>query len=130
MGWQFAGFYRSYHTRYRMVSGRAYDSTAFSGAAGLIIAHAPPPGLPVYLPLNYYDVGAKWRFYTMKANREDLWTQTRYYADAASLNDATGGAIALLPTAEPTAAAPAGWSAIGRVEDLGGETTSIVIQKQ
>lgn len=125
VAWQFSGFYSSYFTRYRVVSGRSYDSTAFRGAADLIIANAREAA--VYLPVNYYDVGAKWRFYTMKAQRRDLWLRTRYYADSSMLASATAGAIALLPDAP---AIPPGWTAVGRVEDLGGETTAVVVRKQ
>jgi hypothetical protein len=100
--------YRDYHSRYRLASALAYDSTAFGEAAKLIVANPPGQDGVVYLPLNFHDVGAKWRFYTRKLRRTDLWQRTRYFADTSELGTAAPGSIALLPPSGPNVLA--GWS--------------------
>lgn len=127
--WQFNGFYRDYFTRYRVSSGRSYDATAFSGAAGSIIEHAPVGAAGVYLPMNFYDVGAKWRFYALKSGRRDLLLSTHYYADPDTLSGIAPGSVALLPQAGAATPSLPGWSMVAPVVDLGGETTSVVIKK-
>jgi len=127
MAWQFTGFYRRYHTTYRVGSAFAYDSTAFRDAAELIIKSEPAT---VYLPLNYYDVGAKWRFYTTKSHREDLWQRTRYFADVAELADAARDSIALIPHSDTNARAISGWSTAAVATRMTGEPTAAVMRKQ
>jgi len=130
MAWQFASFYRDYHTRYRVGSAYAYDSTAFGEAAKFIVGNPPRQDGVVYLPLNFHDVGAKWRFYTLKLDRTDLWKRTRYFADATELATAAPGSVALLPQPGPNVPAPAGWSTVGAVTSLGRETTAVLVRKQ
>jgi hypothetical protein len=128
MAWQFTGFYRDYHSRYRLASAFAYDSTAFSEAAKLIVANPPGEDGVVYLPLNFHDVGAKWRFYTLKLRRTDLWQRTRYFADTSELGTAAPGSIALLPPSGPNVLA--GWSTVSAATSLGRESTAVLVRKQ
>ena len=130
MAWQFTGFHREYHERYRIASASAYDPTAFRGAAELVIEsdrrHA---ATAIYMPTNFYDAGAKWRFYTRKHDRPALWRNTHYFGDAATLSAAPPDAIAVVPQAGATAAVPDGWTLIGVVSSIGGEPTTAVIRK-
>ena len=81
MVWQFAVFYRDYHSSYRIGSGHVFDPTAFRETAALMIeSDAERAAGAVYLPANFYDVGAKWRFYTQKHDRPSLWLRTTYLA--------------------------------------------------
>ena len=129
MVWQFTGFYREYHGRYRLESARAYDPTGFRDAAELIIrSDGERAAAAVYLPTNFYDVGAKWRFYTIKHHRPSLWARTKYFGDIAVV-DAPPGSLALLPQSAATAAPPDGWSTIGVVQNLPGETTAALLRR-
>jgi 4-amino-4-deoxy-L-arabinose transferase-like glycosyltransferase len=129
MAWQFSGFYRDYLGRYRIASARSYDPTAFRGAAELIIAHdRESAAAAIYLPENYYDVSAKWRFYTGKHNVPSLWGRTRYFSHAGMLAEAPPHSLALLP--QPDAAIPAGWSTVGIVNNVANEPTSIIIERR
>jgi 4-amino-4-deoxy-L-arabinose transferase-like glycosyltransferase len=125
---QFTSFYRDYHSRYRLASALAYDSTAFGEAAKLIVANPPGQDGVVYLPRNFYDVGAKWRFYTLKLGRTDLWRRTRYFADTTELGTAAPGSIALLPPSGPDVLA--GWSTVSAVTSLWREPTAVLVRKQ
>jgi 4-amino-4-deoxy-L-arabinose transferase-like glycosyltransferase len=128
--WQFNGFYRDYHDRYRVGSARTYDPTAFRDAAELIFAaDQQREAAAVYLPFNYYDVGAKWRFYTTTHDRARLWTRTRYFSEPKSLAAAPPGAIALLPQPGTSSAPPDGWHVVGTARDLTGEATALVLRR-
>ena len=89
MLWQFTTFHREYHGTIASASASAYDPTAFRGAAELVIeSDRQHAAATVYLPGNFYDVGAKWRFYTRKHDRPALWRNTKYFGDAAALSAA------------------------------------------
>jgi hypothetical protein len=126
MAWQFGSFYRDYLGRYRIASARAYDPTAFRESAGMILTHADAAA--VYLPINFYDVSAKWRFYVTRTNHAPLWQRTHYFREASELAAAPATAIALLP--EPQAVVPAGWTRLGTTTNIAGDPISVVIQKQ
>ncbi len=130
MAWQFASFYRDYHGSYRVGSAHVYDPTAFRDAAQLIVASDGERAIDaVYLPSNFYDVGAKWRFYTLKHDRQSLWQRTSYFGDLAALQAAPANSIALLP--QPSAGAvPDGWVMVGMVKTLMGEVTAAVVRRQ
>ena len=131
MAWQFAVFAREYHGSYRIGSGHVYDPTAFRDAAELIIASDGERAAgAIYLPSNFYDVGAKWRFYTMKHDRPLLWRRTKYFGDAAALTAAPANSIAVLPQSSGDATPLNGWSTIGVVKNLMGEPTAAVIRRQ
>ena len=125
---QFTGFYRDYHTGYRLRSGFAFDPTAFKGGAEAVIAeHERAPVDAVYMPVNFYDVSAKWRFYTTKHHRRELWTRTRYFTpNDDALNDAPPRTIALVP---PRTNYPSGWTAVATVTGMSGEPTATVIRR-
>lgn len=128
MLWQFSGFYRDYHGNYRLESARAYDPTGFRDAAELIIkSDDQRAASAVYLPTNFYDVGAKWRFYTTRHERASLWARTKYFGDIAALN-APPDSLALLPESAATAP-PRGWSIVGEVKNLMGETTAALLRR-
>jgi 4-amino-4-deoxy-L-arabinose transferase-like glycosyltransferase len=128
MAWQFTAFYRDYFGNYRIRSGSAFDPTAFKGAAELIINEDQrAPIATVYLPTGFYDVSAKWRFYTSKHDRAELWRRTRYFSgDASSLTDAASGSLAVVPASRPVAAD--GWTTVETIRDLAGEPTLTVIR--
>jgi 4-amino-4-deoxy-L-arabinose transferase-like glycosyltransferase len=128
--WQFNGFYRDYHERYRIGSARAYDPTAFREIAELIFkADRSQPAAALYLPLNFYDVGAKWRFYTMKHDQPRLWRRTSYFADTTALNAAPASSLAVIPEAGSVGAVADGWRIEGVAKDLSGDTTAFVIRR-
>jgi 4-amino-4-deoxy-L-arabinose transferase-like glycosyltransferase len=125
---QFGGFYRDYFTTYRLRSAAALDPTAFRGAAESIVAEdARAPVAAVYLPTNFYDVGAKWRFYTAKHARPELWQKTRYYAAGDdALQQAPPGSIAVIPAAGHYGD---GWTAVATITPLAGEPTATVVRR-
>lgn len=128
MAWQFSNFYRDYHGNYRLESARAYDPTGFRDAAELIFrSNDQRAATAVYLPTNFYDVGAKWRFYTLKHDRRSLWIRTQYFGDLAQLN-APADALALVPQSAAVAP-PAGWSTVGVVQNVRGETTAALLRR-
>jgi 4-amino-4-deoxy-L-arabinose transferase-like glycosyltransferase len=128
MAWQFAGFYRDYLDNYRVRSAAAFDPTAFKDAAELIISEDErDPIDTVYLPLGFYDVGAKWRFYTTKHDRPALWRRTKYFSDAGALAAAPSGAIAVVPA--PRGAPATGWKTTATIRNLMGEETLTVIRR-
>jgi 4-amino-4-deoxy-L-arabinose transferase-like glycosyltransferase len=129
MAWQFSGFYRDYLGRYRIASARSYDPTAFRDAAEVLIARdGESAAAAIYLPTNFYDVSAKWRFYTDKHHVPSLVQRTHYFGDVAALASAPPNSLALLPTAD--AALPEGWSTVRVVNNVASEPTSMVIQKR
>ncbi len=131
MAWQFTAFYRDYHGSYRISSGHVYDPTAFRGVAELVIGSDNARAVDaVYMPSNFYDVGAKWHFYTLKHDRAALWRRTRYFGDAATLAAAPPNAIAVLPHTNANTSPPPGWATIGVVTNLMGEATAAVIRRQ
>ena len=131
MVWQFSVFYRDYHTSFRIGSGHVFDPTAFRDTAALIIENdAERAAGAVYLPANFYDVGAKWRFYTQKHDRPSLWQQTTYFADVSALAAAPPDSIAVLPATSANSGPPEGWTTVGVVKNLMGEPASVVIRRQ
>lgn len=130
MAWQFTGFYREYHTTYRTGSARAYDPTAFHEAAdGLIEQDRAGRADAVFLPLNYYDVGAKWRFYALSHDRRELLQRTHYYAGASALSSAPSNSLALLPMIDVMPTTPDGWTVVTVVKDLNGEPSSVIVRR-
>jgi len=130
MAWQFSGFYREYHTTYRSASARAFDPTAFRESADVLIEHDRTSGADaIFLPLNYYDVSAKWRFYTSSRDRRELLKRTRYYADASALLSAPANSLALMPMIDVMPKAPEGWSVVDVVKDLNGDPSSVIIRR-
>jgi len=130
MAWQFTGFYREYHSTHRSASARAYDPTAFREAAdGLIEQDRTARVATVFLPLNYYDVSAKWRFYTLSHDRRELLARTRYYADASALSSVPANSLALLPMNDVMPIVPEGWTVVGVVKDLNGDPSSVIIRR-
>lgn len=124
MAWQFAGFYRDYLGNYRIRSGHTYDSTAFGTTAELIVAEdRRSPIERVYLPSGYYDVSAKWRFYTTKHERRGLWQRTEYYSSLAALATAPAGSIAVVPVTSSSPPAIEGWSTVEVIRNLMGDPT-------
>jgi 4-amino-4-deoxy-L-arabinose transferase-like glycosyltransferase len=130
MAWQFAGFYRDYVGNYRIRSGHAYDPTAFRTTAEVIVAEDQrSPIERVYLPSGYYDVGAKWRFYTTKHERPALWPRTEYYANPGALSAAPPGSIAVVPITSDRPLEIAGWSTVELMRNLTGDPTAVVIRR-
>jgi 4-amino-4-deoxy-L-arabinose transferase-like glycosyltransferase len=126
---QFSGFYRDYFALYRVRSAHWFDPTAFKNIATAILAEDARATVPaVYLPANYYDVGAKWRFYTTSHARPDLWAKTAYYG---SMNDdqlrlAPPGSIVVIPAAD---APTEGWSAVATIVNLQGDQTATLARR-
>jgi hypothetical protein len=83
----------------------------------------------IFLPLNYYDVGAKWRFYTISHDRRLLLKRTRYYPDAAALASAPANSLALLPMIGVMPMTPDGWTVVNVVKDLNGDPSSVIIRR-
>ncbi len=130
MAWQFAGFYRDYLGNYRIRSGHTYDSTAFRTTAELIVAEdRRSPIERVYLPNGYYDVSAKWRFYTTKHERRALWPRTEYYSSLAALASAPAGSIAVVPVTSDSPPAIEGWSTVEVMRNLMGDPTASVLAR-
>lgn len=130
MVWQFSAFYREYHDSYRVRSGPAYDPTAFRGAADALLRGADERAAQaIYLPTGYYDVGAKWRFYTMAHNRRALWLRTRYFDEVSALAEVPAGSLALLPAIAAPVGTPERWMTIEVVTNLAGEPTATVIRR-
>jgi hypothetical protein len=130
MASQFTAFYRDYLGDYRIRSGSAFDPTAFRGAAELIIAEdRRTPAGAVYLPTNFYDVSAKWRFYTTQHDRAQLWRRTQYFSgDPTTITGAAPGSLAVVPASRPAAAD--GWTTVETVRDLAGEPTLSVMRRR
>jgi hypothetical protein len=130
MAWQFVGFYRDYLGDYRTRSGHAYDATAFRPTAESIVDEdRRSPIERVYLPAGYYDVGAKWRFYTIKHERPRLWARTEYYANPGALGSAPAGSIAVVPVSSDRPVAIAGWTTIDVTRNLTGDPIAVVIRR-
>jgi hypothetical protein len=84
----------------------------------------------VFLPVNFHDVGAKWRFYTTKHDRLALWQRTTYYSGAvADLAAAPTGAVAVVPIADAGSSPVDGWSNVRVVKNLVDEPTLKVIRR-
>ena len=130
MAIQFTAFYHDYLGSYRVRSASAFDPTAFKGAAEVLIAEDErAPVAAVYLPTDFYDVGAKWRFYTTKHDRPQLWQRTQFFSgDTATIANATPGSLAVVPATQP--AATDGWAAVETVRDLAGEPTLTVVRRR
>jgi hypothetical protein len=125
--WQFAAFQRDYYGNYRVRSGHAYDPTAFGLAAEAIIDDDGRSPIPrVFIPMNLHDASAKWRFYTAKHGRGELWRRTSYYAAPAELADAPAASVAVVP--EP-AGELAGWGRVDTVRNLMGEPTVVILRR-
>ena len=129
MASQFAGFYQDYLGNYRVRSAAAFDATAFRDTAELIIAEDQrSPIATVYLPSGFYDVGAKWRFYTTKHQRPDLWRRTRYFSDVTALDEAPPGAVAVV--AAPASGPARGWRLTSTMRNPMGDVTAAVLRRE
>src|SRR6185436_2132271 len=114
---------------YRLGSAYAYDPTAFREAAESIFRIDDEAGVrAIYMPANFYDAGAKWRFYTRKYDRPMLWLQTKYYDGVAALATAPVDSIAVLPATH--GATLDGWDTIAIVKNLTDEPTVIIIRRR
>ena len=132
MALQFTGFYRDYLDSYRIRSGHAFDPTAFREAAELVIEAARTAEIArVFVPGNFYDASAKWRFYTSKHHQPELWRRTTYYSGAMDgLAEASSGAVAVVPLSENVTPVPDGWSSVGVVKNLMGVPTLQVMRRR
>jgi hypothetical protein len=126
--WQFSSFYRGYLGSYRIASARAYDPTAFRDAADAIIASdRDRSASAIFIPRNFYDSGAKWRFYTTKYNAPALWQRTKYFAMVSDLTDAPRDSIAVI--AQPNATLD-GWARIAVMKTLPEEPALTVLRRE
>ena len=126
----FALFYRGYHGEYRTASALSYDPTAFSEAVRLIMeSDRERSATAVYLPTGFYDVSAKWRFYTLKHQRPALWQRTEYFSDVAALAAAPADSIAVVPQNQAAFTPPPSWTTVGVTTRLDGEPTAAVIRR-
>ncbi len=131
MAWQFTGFYRDYFGRYRVRSADAYDPTAFGTAAQWLIDEERRTSIPaLYLPANFYDVSAKWRFHTTKHDEPVLWRRTQYFATAAALTGAPAGSLAVWPTAFGARPSMEGWREVETIGTLSGDPTMTVLRRE
>jgi hypothetical protein len=132
---QFAVVYRDYFTHYRNRSAFWYDSAAFRGAAEyLMAADARAPAPAVYLSRDLQDGGPKWRFYTDKYRREDLFRRTRYVDGDGTGGGLEGAAIGsfLVVNAQttPEALVRSGrWSMEKTVFDVDGRAATAILRK-
>jgi 4-amino-4-deoxy-L-arabinose transferase-like glycosyltransferase len=129
MAWQFTSFYRDYHGRYRLGSAHAYDPTAFREVAESIIRiDAEAAVQAVYMPVNFYDSSAKWRFYTNKHDRPALWRRTTYYDGLTALAPAPLDSVAVVPVANGNSLD--GWETIAIVKSVTDEPTATIIRRK
>ena len=84
-------------------------SDSISRCGGVVIESDRRRAAAVYMPSNFYDAGAKWRFYTRKHDRPALWRNTRYFGDVSALGAAPAGSIAVVPQVDASATPPDGW---------------------
>lgn len=130
---QFAFFCQDYFNDYRLRSAFWFDPVNFRGVAEyLISAHAPGDTSPIYLSDDLDDVAARWRFYLVKHQRDDLLPQTSLFAasrvDARRLT--TGSELVLYATDPAVPALLGGGCAIAReITDVAGGRSAIILRK-
>jgi hypothetical protein len=72
---QFFMFARDYFGEYQLRSAYWFDSVDFRDVAAYVVSHdADAPAF--YLAADLDDAGSRWRFYLVKAHREDLWRRS------------------------------------------------------
>jgi hypothetical protein len=129
---QFALFYRDYFTHYKLRSAIYYDPAAFADVVGVLLAADAASPLPrIYLSHELDDPGARWRFYTTRAGREDLLRRTTYFVDIAEVGAAPRGSClvisvnrdAILLAQDPQ------WSVVTRVLDVDRREAAVVFRK-
>jgi 4-amino-4-deoxy-L-arabinose transferase-like glycosyltransferase len=131
----FTAFYRDYFDGHRLRSAFWFDPVNFRGVASRLLAtDASVPWPAVYFAEDLDDVGARWNFYLMKANRQDLWARTRFYNPRA-FDGATAPSGALLVTYAsdpfpPALVAGGQWEVVDVIADANGSAAAQILRKR
>lgn len=93
---QFGGFLRDYFSDYQPRSAPRFDPVAIRDVLPVVAAIDRQQAVPAILfSDDLDDKSVRWRFYTLKEGRDDLWRKARYF-DADRLDCATTDADTLL----------------------------------
>jgi hypothetical protein len=128
---QFGVFYRDFFTHYPLRSAFYYDPAAFEDVAAYMMADGKAP--LIYFSDELDDVGAKWRYYTSRDNRQDLMARTRYvHNDGLAIGPSDAGSLLAIYTKhEQMATLEAGgmWKLEKIVADVDNRETVAIFRK-
>ena len=130
---QYASFYCDYFDDYRVRSAFWFDPIDFRDVAEHLIASASSDQPLVYLSRDLDDVAPRWRFYLAKHGREDLMTQTRYFAaQDFDVTRVPAGSLLVLYANDPRVAALLASSTCSlakAVVNVAGGTSAVILRK-
>ena len=134
MPFQYVYFYRDYFTGYRTRSAFWFDPIDFRDVAEFLMSSDANGNVPtVYLSEDLDDVGARWRFYTLKHAKEELWRRTRYLPAAIDSSGVAAGSLIVLYANDarlPTLVGSHSYSVARTIVDVAGSASAVILRKE
>jgi hypothetical protein len=128
---QFALFARDYRSDYQLRVAPRLDPGNVRAIADAVIAQdATAPVAAIYLSDNIDDGGVRWRFFTLKHGRLDLWARTHSLNLAHTLPAIEPGALVICYAADPlvTRLESDGYRTVAAVAGVAGEAAAVVLK--
>jgi hypothetical protein len=126
---QFGYFYYDYFGHYKLRSAFYYDPVAFHLIPDRLLREAPAPAY--YFTTDVDDASVKWRYYLIKAGRQELLARTTYVEPNARPDAAPGSVLVTYPDNNRIAAlAAAGWRVQMWISDVDNRIAAAVLRKR
>jgi 4-amino-4-deoxy-L-arabinose transferase-like glycosyltransferase len=130
---QFCSFLGDYLTTYQVSSAARFDPVNMRDVADFVMADHAAAAVPaVYLSDALDDGGARWKFYTLKAGREDVWQRTHLMNVGGSEQTAApAGSVAVVDAGDTRWTGWAGghWTIAKTVMNATGEACTLILRK-
>ncbi|MGH9140633.1 MAG: hypothetical protein ACRD2I_05770, partial [Vicinamibacterales bacterium] len=131
---QFAVFWQDYFNGYRVRSAFSFDPVNFRGVAEYLIANTAPGQAPrIYLSADLDDVAARWRFYLIKQERQDLLPRSSLFTPTAfAIGEIPPASFLVLyanDPAVPTLVGPTTCSVAAYINDVTGRRSAVILRR-
>ena len=131
---QFTVFWQDYFNGYRVRSAFAFDPVNFRGVAEYLIANTGPGQAPrIYLSADLDDVAARWRFYLIKHERQDLLPRSSLFTPTSFAIGETPPASFLVlyanDPAVPSLVGPRTCAVAAYIDDVTGGRSAIILRR-
>ena len=129
---QFAYFHRDYFGEYQHRASHRFDPYAMRDAiAAVAQLDREAPASAVLLNDDGDNKAIRWRFYTLKERREELWERTSYFSAGALGDDISPEAVLITGADDPRAnnLLGAGYERVMQVRDRGGRAAADIYRR-
>lgn len=129
---QFVSFQRDYFGEYQQRSSYRFDPYAMRDVIAAIAEMDGDAAAPAVLLADDGDNKAiRWRFYTLKEHREELWQRTSYFGTEAPGQSIAAGAILVTGAGDRRDAGllDAGFVKVTQIRDIGGRPAADIYRR-